>query len=343
MMNKDQFDFEIIAGSSCKAIAKKIAKALGKKLFDCKIGRFSNGEPDVDLQKSVRGKTIFFIQTSLTGNGKMGDGMMETRAVADSLVRASVGKMVLIQLNFPMARQDRREPNPKSKGLKPKRRPISARIAADFFTECGFNGVVTMHLHSGQIEGFFDARKCVIDNVNPASIFIKYLHDEKILNGSNENTMLVSPDVGGATFVALLSDILNLPPYAIIDKRRTGPGKSEVMNIIGSVAGKDCILWDDMVDSGGTAATACKKVLDEGANKVILMATHAVLSGKAVTNLLNSKFSKIIFTNTLPLPAKLKKNSRFVQLSVAPMLADIIANISNDESLEEIVRINTEE
>lgn len=333
----------IIGGSTCNdGIAVEIAGILGTDLFPCDIGKFANGEPDIDLKKSVRGKTVFFIQRSLTGNGEMGSGMMETRTVADALLRAKVGRMILIQLNFPMSRQDRREFNVKSKSLKPKRRPISARVAADFYTECGFEDVVTIHLHSAQIEGFFDARKCGIDNINPASVFIDYLHEEGILNGENSDLMLVSPDVGGATFVSLISDILNLPPYAIIDKRRTGPGKSKAMNIIGSVKGKRCILWDDMVDSGGTAVEAAEKVLDEGAKEVMLIATHPVLTGEAVKNLLNSKFSKAIFTNTLPIPVELKNSPKIVQLSIGPMVARIIANIYNDESLEEIVNINTE-
>ncbi len=341
IMNKKSTDpkFAIICGSTCPEIAAEIAKILGKELVRCKITKFANGEPDVLIEESVRGKTVFVIQTSLLDEA--GDNLLETVAIADALKRAHCYETFLVQLMYPMARQDRREQDKKTG--KPKRRPISASIAARMFQDvAGFRGLITMHLHAGQIEGFFDPNKCIVENISPSKIFIKHLKDEGIINGK-KNVMLLAPDVGAASSVSLLSDILNFPPYGIIDKRRSGPGDPEVMNIIGEVKDMIVILWDDMVDSGGTAVKAAQKALNHGAKEVLLIATHPVLSGKAVVTLINSPFSKVIFSNTLPLPEALKNDQRFVQLSVAPMLADVIANVYNDQSLEDIVSANTEE
>ncbi len=334
--------FAIMSSPSCTYIAGEIAKTLEKNLIKCKIGEFPNGDPDILIKESVRGKTVFFIQTSLTGDGAAAKSLFQTQAVADALYRAGCSVMYLIQLNFPAARQDRREYDSESESFKSKRRPITAKVTAETIENAGIRGIVTFHLHSGQIEGFFTARKCFVENISPASIFIEFLKESNILNGSNEDLVLIAPDVGGAAFVSFLSKVLRLPPYVIIDKRRYSAGNSEVVNIIGNVQGKRCILWDDMVDSGGTMVKAAKKVLEQGATEVILIATHAVLSGNAEENLLNSPFVKIIFSDTLPLPVSFKNDSRFIQLSVGPMLARVIANLYNDESLEEIVRINIE-
>ncbi len=329
-------NFAIASGSTCPGIAMKIAETFGKKLVKIRIKKFLNSEPDVLIEESVRGKTIFLIQTSLTGD--FSGGIMETLVINDALSRAGAKKVILCQLCYPGARQDRREPDENGK---PKRRPITAKLFADLIQNAGIKGIITVHLHSGQIEGFFQPELCRIENISPLNIFVEHLQAQKILNGHNEDVMLLAPDAGAGAAVSKLTRALNLSPYGIVDKDRPKPGQSDIMNIIGNVEGMRVIIWDDMVDTGGTAVKSADKVLDMGAKEVMLLSTHPVLSDNASKKLINSPFSRIVFSDTLPVPGALLQDVRVTQLSIVPLIADVLANFYNDESLEELVRINT--
>ena len=330
----------IIAGSTCIELANQISIYLNdKKLTERTAQTFANGEPNVEILETVSGKVCFIIQTSLTG--QMADNLLETLAISDALYRARAKTVCLVQLLFPGSRQERRE---YGKYGKAKRRPITARIVADMYTKvAGIKGIVTVHLHAGAIEGFFQGHECFVENLNPAQIVIDYLKEKKIINGNNNQVVLLAPDAGGVGYVSAIAKSLGLS-YGIVDKTRTGPGKSEAMNIIGDVNGKLVLLWDDMVDSGNTAIKAAEKAISLGAIDVKLIATHPVLTGNAVQNLVISPFSEIIFTDTVPFSKlNLESLNKFTIIPVAPVLADIIANIFNNKPLEEIVKLKLEE
>ena len=330
----------IIAGSTCIELANQISIYLNdKKLTERTAQTFANGEPNVEILETVSGKVCFIIQTSLTG--QMADNLLETLAISDALYRARAKTVCLVQLLFPGSRQERRE---YGKYGKAKRRPITARIVADMYTKvAGIKGIVTVHLHAGAIEGFFQGHECFVENFNPAQIVIDYLKEKKIINGNNNQVVLLAPDAGGVGYVSAIAKSLGLS-YGIVDKTRTGPGKSEAMNIIGDVNGKLVLLWDDMVDSGNTAIKAAEKAISLGAIDVKLIATHPVLTGNAVQNLVISPFSEIIFTDTVPFSKlNLESLNKFTIIPVAPVLADIIANIFNNKPLEEIVKLKLEE
>ncbi len=344
----DHNKFAIISGCSCEGIAEEIigyfnSKHSGddkKKLIKRKSKFFKNGEPDVEIEETVRGRVIFFIQTSLTD--QFSQNLMETMAISDALYRAGAKSVYLVQLVYPGGRQERRELERRTG--KPRRRPITAKIVADMLVEvAGIKGMITVHLHAEAIEGFFERDKCLVENINPAQIFIDHLKAEGIINGNKDNIIVLAPDAGAATNVSAIAEILGVS-FGIVDKRRTKPGESEAISIIGNVEGKTVLLLDDMVDSGGTASKAAKKAMEMGAKEIFLIATHAVLTEGAVKNLIDSSFDKIIFTNTIPLPQEvLDRPDRFTILSVGAMLADVIANIYNDKSLEEVVKLHLED
>lgn len=330
----------LVSGSTCPEIAQEIAKILDeRKLLPVKLALFPNSDPDTLFEDTVRGRVVFFIQTSLTG--KTAENLFETLAMADAAFRAGAKAVKLVQLLYPASRQDRREPDENGK---PKRRPITARIVADSYVKvAGINSVVTVHLHAGQIEGFFKGSECTVENISSTKIFIEYLRRENVINGDKEGVMLCAADAGGTHLVSPIARFLGLN-YAIVDKRRIGAGQNEVMHVIGDVEDKIVIIWEDIVDSGGTAVKAADALLAKGAKEVILVATHAVLTGNAVNRLIDSSFKKIIFTNTVPpLKEVIERPDRFTVLSMGPLLADVIANIFNDKSFEEVVRLKLED
>ncbi len=327
----------IISGSTNLPVAEQIAKILQCDLLERTIEKFPNGEIGVLINETVRGRTIFLIQTCITN--EVNDGIIETGLITDALHRASCGPIYLVQLLFPYQRQDRRETN---KNGRPRRRPISGKLVADFYEKvCNLTGVITVHLHSDQIEGFF-TNKCIVENISSAKLFIEYLKEQKIVTGEDsfeEGPVLVAPDVGGVKLVADLADSLKID-YAILDKRRSGPGQSKVCKIVGNVKGRTIIIWDDLIDSGGTVVTGIDKLIEEGVADGYLMVTHGVFSGNAIEKLAKSKFKKIIITDTVQNQDVAKYPDKFVVLPMAPLIAKVIANIYNNESLQEAVRHN---
>lgn len=333
--NERNSKLAIVAGSTAGYIAPEIAEYLQtQSLVNCRLGLFPNGDPDILFEETVRGRVVYFIQTSLTG--KTAENVFETACAAEAAYRAGAKSVRLVQLLYPAERQDRRELD---KNGKPKRRPITAKVVADMLAKvAGIKEVVTIHLHAGQIEGFFTAYECRVEAISSIKLFIEHWRDQGIINGSNDNVMLLSPDAGGVPYVSSIAWFLGLK-YGQVDKRRVGAGENEVVEIIGDFVGKTVILCDDMVDSGGTAIKAAEKALEKGAKEIYLSATHPILTGNAVERLIASPFKKIIFTNTVPLPSSVtERPDRFDILSVGPYLAKIIANLFNDQPLEEIVR-----
>lgn len=324
----------IISGSTNRKVAQEIAKILDCNLIDMSIEKFANGEIGVNICETVRGSRAFFIQTSVTG--EVNDNLIETGLVADALRRAGCKSWYLVQLLYPYERQDRRE-NDKDKN-RPRRRPISARFVASFYEDlCGFDGVVTIHLHSEQIEGFF--LKSYIENINVISLFTEHLKKVGILNNGNK-VSLAGPDIGAVKIVADMAETLNYD-YVIIDKRRTGPGKSKVMKVIGDVEGRKVVIFDDVIDGGGTIISAAEKLMEMGATEVYVIATHFIASGNAVEKLLNSKITKVIVTDTVLNEEILKHEDKFTVLSIAPLMTDVITRIFNNISLQEAVAHKT--
>ncbi len=320
----------IISGSTNIKVAEQISKILECDLFPIKIEKFANGEIGVLLEKTVRGSRAFVVQTSVTGN--VNDNLIETGLIADALKRAACKSWYLIQLIYPYERQDRRE-NDKEKN-RPKRRPVSARFVADFYEKlCGFSGVVTIHLHSEQIEGFFD--KAYIENISAIPLLTGHLQEIGVLN-NGKKVSFAGPDIGAVKMIADISEFLDYD-YVIIDKRRTGPGKSKVMKVIGDVAGRIVVIGDDQIDGGGTIISAADKLFEMGALEVYVICTQFVGSGNAVKNLLNSKITKIITTDTIPNDLILKHPEKFTVLPIAPLMTDVITRIFNNRSLQEAV------
>jgi ribose-phosphate pyrophosphokinase len=320
----------IISGSTNKKVAQEIAKILDCNLITLDIEKFANGEIGVNIRETVRGFRAFLIQTSVTG--EVNDNIIETGLIADALRRAGCKSVYLVQLLYPYERQDRRE-NDKEKN-RPKRRPISARLVANFYEDlCGFSGIVTIHLHSEQIEGFFS--KAYIENINVITLFTEHLQKIGILN-NGKNITLAGPDIGAVKMVADMAETLNYD-YVIIDKRRTGPGKSHIMKIIGDVEGRTVVICDDQIDGGGTVINAAEKLLEMGAVSVYVIATHFIGSGDAVERLLNSKITKIIVTDTVSNSLILQHPEKFTVLPVAPLMTDVITRIFNNISLQEAV------
>src|SRR3990167_9144792 len=307
-------EFMLFSGNSNRPLAEKIAKHLKMPLGKIEVGRFSDGEIMVEILENVRGREVFIIQsTSHPAN----DHLMELLLIADALRRASAAKISLVIPYFGYARQDRR--------VRSARVPITAKVVADMITAVGIDRVLTVDLHADQIQGFFDIP---VDNVYGSPLPL-----EDILKQNYENLMVVSPDVGGVVRARAVAKQLNDCDLAIIDKRRPKANQSQVMHIIGEVEGRTCILVDDMVDTAGTLCKAAEALKDHGATKVVAYCTHAVLSGGAIDNISKSKLDELIVTDTIPLSAASQACGRIRQLSLAPMLAECVRRISNEESL----------
>lgn len=322
----------IIAGSTYPEYAEAVAKYLEAPLINREIDKFSNGEININILDSIPGVDSFIIQTSLTG--EINDNIMETILLTDALIRARVNSVTLIQLCYPYARKDRKEDDKKTQ--RPKRCPISAKVVADLYQSIGINRVVTYHLHAPQVVGFF-SNKCPCENIVPFKIFAEYLDKEGLIN---ENTIMAGPDIGAAKQTDSASNLIGLD-FALVHKSREGQDLNvDRLDVIGDVVGKDVIMYDDILDSGGTAIKGAEKLKKAGANKIILLATHGVLSRDAVDKLAQSVFEKIIITDTIPNKDILKYPNKFVVVPTVAMTADIIANLFNDESLEAIVKHN---
>ena len=308
---------KIFSGRSNPALAKKIAKSLGCELGEISIITFSDGELWIKFEENIRGTDVFLIQST---NGPS-ENILELALMVDAAVRASADRVTVVIPYFGYARQDRK--------VVP-RTAISAKLVSNLITNAGANRVLTLDLHAGQIQGFFDIP---VDNLFSTPIFARDIKK----NINKKNLICVSPDVGGVERARALGRRINAS-IAIVDKRRPAPGKSEVMNIIGHVKDKTCVIVDDIIDSGGTIVNAAKALKDKGAKDVYAYITHAVLSGNAVDKIKKSQVKKLVITNSIDNSKKLKKSSKIQVVSISSMMAEAIKRISNSTSVSSLFK-----
>ena len=309
---------KILSGTSNIRLSREIAKQLKLKLVNTNIKRFSDGEIYVEINENIRGNSIFVVQSSCT---PANDNLMELLICIDALRRSSAKNITAVIPYFGYARQDRK--------VVP-RTAISAKLVSNLITNSGANRILTLDLHAGQIQGFFDIP---VDNLFATPIFAR--HIKRKIRGNN--LICVSPDVGGVERTRALGRRIN-SGIAIIDKRRPAPGKSEVMNIVGSVKGKICFIVDDIIDSGGTIVNAAKVLKEKGAKDVYVYATHAVLSGDSIEKLKKSSIKKLIITDSIDNSHKIKKIPKIEVLSIASMMAEAIKRISNSTSVSSLFK-----
>ena len=314
MALEDGKKLKIFTGNANPALAKEICDYLGLPLGEAFVGRFNNGEVQIMIDESVRGKDVFIIQpTSYPVN----DNLMELMVMADALKRASARHITAVVPYYGYARQDR-----KTRG----REPITAKLVANLMQTAGITRLVTIDLHAGQIQGFFDVP---VDHLFGASILAKYINEKNM-----EDVIVVSPDLGGVTRARDLADRIGAP-IAIIEKKRPEPGVAKVMNLIGDVAGKNCIIIDDIVDTAGSLVEGAKALEEFGAKSVTAAVTHAVLTDPASERIANSNIKELIVTNTIPLPENCNLPN-ITQLSVAPLLGEAIMRIFHEVSVSNL-------
>lgn len=315
-MTEVMSNLRILSGNSNPQLAVDIAAALGIELLDAKVSRFNNGETQVMINESIRGKDIFIIQPTCQ---PVNDSLMELLIMADACKRASAQTVTAVVPYYAYARQDR-----KTRG----REPISAKLVANLMTAAGITRVLTVDLHAGQIQGFFDIP---VDHLAGGPAMAKWVLKTMDL----KDTVVVSPDLGGVTRARKFADILNTP-IAIVEKRRPEPGKAEVMNVIGSIEGKTCIMVDDIVDSAGSLCAGANALMKLGAKEVMACCSHGILSGNAVEKVNESALKKLIVTDTIPLSEEAKQCDKIVSVTLAPMLADFIGAIYNRVSVSKL-------
>jgi ribose-phosphate pyrophosphokinase len=309
---------KILTGNSNKQLSSKISKNLKNKLVNTSIRKFSDGEIYIEINENIRGNSIFIIQSV---SSPANDNLMELLLCIDALRRSSAKNITAVIPYFGYARQDRK--------VVP-RTSISAKLVSNLITNAGADRVVTVDLHAGQIQGFFDIP---VDNLFATPIFAKHIK-RKI---KNKNLICVAPDVGGVERARALGKKLDVG-LAIVDKRRPSPGKSQVMNVIGNVKNKVCILTDDIIDSGGTIVNAADALLKRGAREVHVYATHGVFSGDAVKNIKNSKIKNLVITDSIDSSDKFKKARNIEVLSISVLLAEAIKRISNSTSVSDLFK-----
>jgi ribose-phosphate pyrophosphokinase len=315
MFDAEEKDMIIFTGNANPDLAKEIANYLGASLGDAVINRFNNGEVQVMINESVRGKHVFIIQP--TCGPSVNDNVMELLIMADAFKRASAEHITAVVPYYGYARQDR-----KSRG----REPITAKLMADLLMTSGVTRLVTMDLHAAQIQGFFDIP---VDHMLGGPIVVDYLKEKGI-----EDLVVVSPDMGGVSRARTIAKKLGCG-LAIVDKRRPEPGVAEVMNLIGDVKGKNAIMVDDMVDTAGSLTEAANALKKFGAKDIYACCTHAVLSGPAISRIENSVLKELIVTNTIPLPED-KKHPKIKVLTIAPILAETMLRINNNLSVSKL-------
>ena len=303
----------LFAGNAYPALAHDVAKHLGTPLGRAYGGRFSDGEVNVELMENVRGRDVFLLQSTCP---PANDNLMELLVMVDACRRSSASRITAVVPYMGYARQDRR--------VRGTRMSIAAKLVANMLSSAGVTRMLTIDLHAEQISGFFDIP---VDNVYASPVLLGDAWRQ-----SYKNMIVVSPDVGGVARARALAKRLDDADLAIIDKRRPRPNESKVMNIIGDVEGKTCVLIDDMVDTAGTLCQAAQALKDEGAVKVVAYITHPVLSGNAVDKISKSALDELIVTDTIPLSAAAKGCTRIRQLSVAGLLAETIRRIRDEES-----------
>ena len=317
-MNKINKGLDIFTGTANPEFATEVSEILGIKISKADVGYFSDGELKVEIEENVRGHDTFIIQSTCSPTNK---NVMEIMLIADALKRSSASRITAVVPYYGYARQDRR--------VRSARVPISAKVVADMFASVGIDRVLTIDLHSETIQGFFDMPA---DNVYATKFMVDDIKD----NNDRNEVVVVSPDVGGVVRSRALAKLLDDTDLAIIDKRRAQANESEVMNIIGEVEGKVCIVPDDIIDTAGTLCNAAKALKDKGAKAVKAYITHPVLSGPAIERLNKSDIDELIVTNSIPLNKDAKKCSKIRVISIANIIAECITRLSNEESLSEM-------
>ena len=303
----------VFSGNANKPLSNAIAKNLGLPLGNAVIGKFSDGEITVELNENVRGKDVFIIQPTCSPTN---DSIMELLLTADALHRASANRITAVVPYFGYARQDRR--------VRSARVAISAKVVADMISGVGINRVLTVDLHAEQIQGFFSIP---VDNVYGSPVLTDDIEVQRY-----KELLVVSPDIGGVVRARAVAKRLNVD-LAIIDKRRPSANEAQVMNIIGDVKERTCIIVDDMVDTAGTLCKAADALKEHGAASVIAYCTHPVLSGPAISNIENSSIDSLVVTDTIPLNSEAADCKKIRQLSMARLLAESIRRVSNEESI----------
>jgi ribose-phosphate pyrophosphokinase len=306
---------KIFSGNANPLLSGEIISSLNVAQGKALIGRFSDGESQVEILENVRGCDVFIIQP--TCGPSPAETLMELLVMADALKRSSAARITAVVPYFGYSRQDRRS--------RLTRVPITAKLAAKMVEASGIDRILTVDLHADQIQGFFDIP---IDNIYAQPVLL-----DDIINQNYEDIVVVSPDVGGVVRARAAAKKLNDADLAIIDKRRPAPNMVKVMNVIGDVEGKTCVLIDDMVDTAGTLCQAAGILKEKGAKKVVAYATHAVLSGNAISTIENSELNELVTTNTIPLNAETAKCNKIRQLSIAPIMAEVIKRISEEQSI----------
>ena len=313
----DQTSLAVFTGNANQALAQEIARHLMMPLGRAYVGRFSDGEVNVELMEGVRGKDVFIIQPTCP---PANDTLMELLVMCDACRRASAKSITAVVPYFGYGRQDRRP--------RATRTAITAKLVANMISTAGVSRLLTVDLHADQIQGFFDIP---VDNVYASPVLLGDAWKQKY-----EDMVVVSPDVGGVVRARALAKRLDDADLAIIDKRRPRPNESKVMNIIGEVSGKTCVMIDDLVDTAGTLCQAAQALKDEGAKKVVAYITHAVLSGSAVERITGSVLDEIVVTDTIPLSQAARSCPKIRQLSVSGLLAETIRRILDEESVSSL-------
>ena len=309
---------KVLAGTSNLKLCKDIARQLKLKLVNSNIKRFADGEVYVEINENIRGNSIFVVQST---SNPANDNLMELLICIDALRRSSAKNITAVIPYFGYARQDRK--------VVP-RTAITAKLVSNLITDAGANRILSVDLHAGQIQGFFDIP---VDNLFATPIFARHIKNKMKLN----NFICVAPDVGGVERTRALSRRVN-SSIAIIDKRRPTPGKSEVMNIVGSVKNKNCVIVDDIIDSGGTIVNASKALREKGAKDVYVYITHAVLSGEAIHKIEKSQIKKLITTDTIDNSKKIRKSKKIEIISLAPMISEAMKRIANSTSVSSLFK-----
>ncbi|MEE1170068.1 MAG: ribose-phosphate pyrophosphokinase [Anaerovoracaceae bacterium] len=307
-------EYKIFTGNAHPGLAEEIANVMGKPLGKSEVKKFSDGEISVNLYETVRGVDAYIVQPTCD---PVNDNLMEILIMIDAMKRASAGRINAVIPYYGYARQDR-----KAKA----RDPITSKLVADILVAAGADRVVTMDLHAAQIQGYFNIP---VDHLLGMPVLLDYWQKKNL-----DDLVVVSPDHGSVTRARNMAQPLNCP-IAIIDKRRPEPNKSEIMNIIGDIEGKNCVIVDDMIDTAGTICNAGKALIEMGAKSVAACCTHAVLSGPAIERLAESPFNEVVFLNTIPMPEE-KMIDKFKVLSVAPLFAEAMTRIHNNDSVSKL-------
>ncbi len=309
----------VFTGNANPELAARVTNKLHIPLGNADVGKFSDGEVAVEINENVRGKDVFVLQSTCAPTN---DNLMELIVMIDALKRASATRITAVVPYFGYSRQDRR--------VRSSRVPISAKVVADMMVSVGVDRVLTVDLHAEQIQGFFT---CPVDNIYGSPV----LNDD-IERCDYENLVVVSPDIGGVVRARAVAKQLHEVDLAIIDKRRPQANEAQVMNIIGDVEGRTCLLVDDMVDTAGTLCRAADALKEKGAEKVVAYCTHPVLSGNAIDNVNGSQLDELVVTDTIPLNGAADDCARIRQLTIADLLAEAMRRVSNEESISALFK-----